>query len=314
MNPLHPPSSRIRRLFLAAATVCVFPFFLNAGKPDDIPLWPEGVPGLLANAGPERIKPTTASHIHHPVLMPRPAPADKAVGTAVIICPGGGYGRLAMEQTESVAAWFNSIGVSAFVLRYRLSQYGQPAPLRDVLRAIRMLRAHATDHHIAPDRIGVIGFSAGGHLASCAATLYDDPDGKTGAPLDETSARPDFAILMYPVISMRDPIAHHNSRKSLLGESPPAELIAKYSTDKQVTKNTPPALLIAATDDKVVLVENSIRFYQALNRAGVPASLVIYHEGRHGFGMQQDRGTASAWPRCCEDWLRANGWLRKNPE
>lgn len=313
MHPLYPPSSRIRRLFLAAATVCVFPFFLNAGKPDDIPLWPEGVPGLLADAGPERIKPATASNIHHPVLIPRPAPADKATGTAVIICPGGGYGRLALEQTEPVAAWFNSIGVSVFVLRYRLSQYGQPAPLRDVLRAIRMLRAHAADHHIAPDRVGVIGFSAGGHLASCAATLYDDPDGKTGAPLDETSARPDFAILMYPVISMRDPIAHHNSRKNLLGGSPTAELVAKYSTDEQVTKHTPPALLIAASDDRVVLVENSIRFYQALNRAGVPASLVIYHEGRHGFGMQQDRGTASAWPRCCEDWLRANGWLHQNP-
>jgi len=275
-----------------------------------IDLWPEGVPGLRADATPEKLENNRAFNIHHPSLTHYPAPAGKACGTAVVICPGGGYLRLSMEnEGTQVAEWLNSLGVSAFILKYRLGEYGHPAPLRDVLRAIRLVRSRAAEFGVKPDRIGVLGFSAGGHLTSSAGTLYNDPDGQTGAKLDEVSARPDFFAPIYPVITMKDPFVHTGSRKALLGATPAPELIEKMSTHQQVTKDTPPAFLVHAEDDKTVPVENTLLFYAALRQAGVPAEVHLYEKGGHGFGMRSDLGQASTWTKRCEEWLRSHGWL-----
>jgi acetyl esterase/lipase len=276
-----------------------------------IDLWPEGVPGLKAGAEPEsRLAAGRVEKIHHPSLtVVDPAPG-RANGTAVIICPGGSYVRLAFDHEGLVPArWFASLGVKAFVLKYRLKEYGHPAPLRDVLRAIRLVRSRAGELGIRSDRIGVLGFSAGGHLAASAGTLFDAPEGRTGAPLDAVSARPDFIALVYPVITMERPFAHPGSRLSLLGPSPTPELVARLSVERQVTKATPPAFLVHTEEDRTVPVENSLMFYQALRNAGVPAELHLFAAGRHGFGMAKGLGPASGWPDHLADWMRANGWL-----
>jgi acetyl esterase/lipase len=280
--------------------------------PRVIDIWPEGVPNLRQDASAEKIDGTRVSNVHHPTLTVYPAPADKATGSAVVICPGGGYVLLSMEnEGTKVAEWLNSLGVSAFILKYRLQEYGHPAPLQDVLRAIRTVRSRAAEFGVRADRIGVWGASAGGHLASSAATLYEDPAGKTGAALDSVSARPDFAILLYPVISMKESFAHAGSRRALLGEHPAGPLLEKMSTDLRVTNATPPVFIVHAEDDKSVPLENTLRFYQALRNAGVAAELHVYEKGGHGFGMRSDLGPTSMWPQRCAEWMRSHGWLTK---
>jgi acetyl esterase/lipase len=283
---------------------------LPAAEQPVIDLWPEGVPGLQPDATAEKNIDGLVSNVHQPTVIYYAAPAGTACGTAVIICPGGGYGRLAMEKEGAEPArWFNSLGVAAFVLKYRLVEYGQPAPLRDVLRAVRLVRSRAAEFGIKADRIGVMGFSAGGHLASCAGTLYDVPEGRTGAPLDAVSARPDFLMLIYPVITMKDPYAHAGSRRNLLGPTPSTELVERYSTDLQVTRNTPPAFLLTTFEDSTVPAENSIGFFEALHRAGVPAELHAYEKGPHGIGLRPGHGPTSDWPKLGEQWLRLHGWI-----
>ncbi|NYE60039.1 acetyl esterase/lipase [Duganella sp. 1224] len=276
----------------------------------DIPLWPEGVPGQR-DIGPEKTGDGYTSNVSVPALtMVRPA-VDRANGTAVIICPGGGYVRMATaREGEQYATWLSSLGVTSFVLKYRMQEYGHPAPLQDVLRAVRLLRSRAAEFGIRPDRIGVMGSSAGGHLAASAGTLYDHPLGRTGAPLDSVSARPDFLMLMYPVITMQDPYAHAGSRKALLGAAPSADNLALMSLEKQVSASTPPTLLIHTQADTAVPVENSILFYQALTRAHVPAEMYLLERGSHGMGMREGLGTSSLWPRRAEEWLRERGLLK----
>lgn len=282
----------------------------RAADPVKIELWPEGVPGLRADATPEKITGTSATNVHHPYLISFPAPADKAVGTGVIICPGGGYRNLSIENEGSrIAERLNAVGISAFVLHYRLSEYGHPAPLRDVLRAIRLVRSRAAEFGVKPDRLGVVGSSAGGHLAASASTLFNDADGKTGAELDTISGRPDFAVLLYPVITMKTPLAHAGSRNSLLGTAPTPEAVDHMSLELHVIKETPPTFIVVAEDDKTVPVENSLMFYQALHTAGVAAELHVWPKGGHGFGMKPGLGSASTWSDRCEEWLRAGGWL-----
>lgn len=281
-----------------------------------IPLWPEGVPGLRADAPPDRADAGHVYSVNHPSLTYYPAPAGTACGAAVIVCPGGGYVDLAVaKEGDGAARWLNSIGVAAFVLEYRLGPaYHYPAQLRDVLRAVRLVRARAAEWGVDPGRIGVAGFSAGGHLAACAGTLYESADGRTGAALDAVSARPDFLILVYPVITMRDPYAHKGSRYYLLGAQPtPAEEVA-VSPELHVTKNTPPAFLVATETDKTVPEENSIMFYEALRAAGVPAELHLYEKGPHGFGFNPGYGPASEWPQRAADWMRWHGWLTAAPQ
>jgi acetyl esterase/lipase len=274
-----------------------------------VPLWPEGVPDAIANGGPEVVADGRISNVHQPTLTPY-LPKRRQVGTAVIICPGGGYQRLAIEKEgRDVAQWLDSLGVTAFVLKYRLKEYGHPAPLRDVLRAIRIVRENAAAWRVDPARIGVLGFSAGGHLAATAGTLFDAAEGRTGASIDRVSARPDFMLLVYPVITLAGPYVHAGSRDNLLGTNPPPNLLERLSPDLQVTVNTPPAFLVHGGTDQAVAPENSVLFYTALRRAGVPAELHVYERGPHGFGLARDQGPISEWTARAAEWLAARGLL-----
>jgi len=277
-----------------------------------IPLWPEGAPGAKPNAGPELSVDGRISNVHAPTLTYFPAPPAISVGTAVVICPGGGYVRLAFDKEGTdVAKRLNAIGISAFVLKYRLTEYGHPAPLQDVLRSIRLIRSRSEEFGIRADRIGVMGFSAGGHVAASAATLFDAPEGRTGSQLDRTSARPDFAALIYPVITMKDPFVHKGSRENLLGKAPSSTRIDELSMEMRVTSNTPPVFLVHTEEDMTVPVENSILFYQALRKAGVPAELHLYTKGPHGFALADGIEPTSAWPKRLEEWMHSYGWLDK---
>lgn len=280
--------------------------------PRPIPLWPEGVPHAKRNGGAERAADGLISNVQIPTLSYFPTPQSIAAETAIIICPGGAYAQLSFDKEGiDVARRLNSFGVSAFVLKYRLVEYGHPAPLEDVLRAIRLVRSRAAEFGIKADHVGVLGFSAGGHLAATAATLFDAPEGRTGGPLDRTSARPDFAALIYPVITMKDPFAHRASRENLLGKNPSASALYGLSAELHVRKDTPPVFLVHTEEDAVVPVENSILFYQALQKAGIPAELHRFAKGPHGFGLGQGLGPASEWPKRLEEWMRSQGWLAR---
>jgi len=275
-----------------------------------LPLWPEGVPGAKTGLGPERHDKGSTSNVSEPTLTIIGPAVDRPNGTAVIIAPGGGYVRAStVREGEQYANWLSTLGVTSFILKYRMAEFGHPAPLQDVLRAVRLVREHAAELHVRPDRIGVMGSSAGGHLAASAGTLFDSPLGRTGADLDKVSARPDFLMLMYPVITMEEPAVHKGSRTALLGKNPAPDLVQLMSLEKQVTPRTPPTLLIHTQEDGAVPVENSILFYQALTRAKVPAEMYLFEHGSHGMGMRAGLGTASNWPRRAEEWLKDRGLL-----
>ena len=283
---------------------------LACATPTIIQLWPEGVPDARSDIGPEKIGDGYNANVSQPTLTMTAPAVDHPNGTAIIICPGGGYTRMATaREGDQYANWLGTLGITAFVLKYRMQEFGHPAPLQDVLRAIRMLRTRAAEFGINPSRIGVMGSSAGGHLAASAGTLFDHPAGRTGAAIDTTSARPDFLMLMYPVITMQDPAAHAGSRKALLGTAPSTEMIQLMSLEKQVTAATPPTLLIHTQEDQAVPVENSILFYQALTKSHVPAEMYLFEHGGHGMGMREGLGTSSGWPRRAEEWLRDRGLL-----
>lgn len=263
-------------------------------------LWPKGAPGALGTE--ERDKPSLT------IYLP---PADKANGTAAVICPGGGYGFLATgHEGKDPAEWLNRHGVAAFVLRYRLApRYHHPAPMQDAQRALRLVRSRAKEWSLDPKRIGIWGFSAGGHLASTAATHFDDGKSDADDPIERVSCRPDFAILCYPVITMRPPVTHGGSRRNLLGGNPDDALVASLCNDEQVTEKTPPTFLFHTNEDTAVLPENSILFYQALRKKKVPAELHIYEKGRHGIGLGVGSGAVSAWPEQLAGWLKTRGLL-----
>ncbi len=282
-----------------------------AAEPTVIDLWPEGVPDLKPNATPEKDDNGRFSNVHHPTLTVYAPPAGEANGTAIIYAAGGGYVRIAVGPNGgNITQWLNSLGVTVFVLKYRAVEYGHPAPLRDALRAVRMVRSRAAEFGVKPDRIGMLGGSAGGHLTACAGTLFNAPEGKTGAPLDAISGRPDFMVLIFPVITMEDPYAHAPSRRALLGNNPSDELKHHLSVDEQVSADTPPTFLVHSTQDTTVPVENSILFFQAMRRAKRPIEMHIYPLGPHGSGMDPKLGPTSEWPKLCEIWMRFNGWLK----
>lgn len=300
----------MRLLSLAALLVLTVVAPLRAAEREVIDLWPEGVPDEKPDATAAREENERVWNVHRPTLTVFPAPTASATGTAVIICPGGGYARLSVvKEGDEIAQWLNDLGVTAFVLRYRLAEYGQPQPLRDALRAIRTVRSRAVDFAIVPDRIGIMGFSAGGHLAASASTLFDAPEGRTGAALDAVSGRPDFSILMYPVITMDLDFTHRGSRTNLLGEDPPAELVARWSLEKQVSADSPPAFIFHTQDDTTVPVANALAYFSALQEAGVAAELHVYASGPHGIGLRPPYRAALAWPGECESWMRERGWL-----
>jgi acetyl esterase/lipase len=274
-----------------------------------IRLWPEGVPGAKAGAGEERLEDGRVYNVQSPTLSYVP-PTAAPTGTAVIVCPGGGYARLAMaNEPAGVAAHLQAAGVATFVLKYRLAEFGHPAPLQDVLRAVRILRSRAKEFGIREDRIGVFGASAGGHVAASAATLFDAREGRTGSGLDAVSARPDFVALLYPVVTMTAPFAHRDSVRNLLGASPSAALIDRWSIEKQVRRDMPPVFLVHTAEDKSVPLENSLMLFQALRRMGVSAELHMYEQGPHGFGTRTDLGSTSGWVDSWLEWMRAHGFI-----
>lgn len=240
------------------------------------------------------------------------APTARPIPTAVVVCPGGGYRGLAIDhEGDQVARWLNSLGITAFVLKYRLGpKYHHPTQLGDVQRAIRVVRNRATEFGIQPNRIGVWGFSAGGHLASSAATHFDAGKPNPTDTADASSSRPDFAILIYPVITFtEEPYVHKGSRTALLGDNPDPALIKLMSNELQVTSQAPPVFLIHTSEDKSVPPENSVFFYLALRKAGVPAEMHIYEKGPHGFGLGWADAILSSWPARLQDWLRVRGAL-----
>jgi acetyl esterase/lipase len=298
----------------AILTLLLLLFPLGAAESPVIELWPEGVPDLKPYAGPERADNGRFSNIHRPTLTVYAPPPGQAVGTAVIYAAGGGYVRVAVGANGGeITRWLNSLGATVFVLKYRNAEYGHPAPLRDALRAVRVVRARAEELGVRPDRIGMLGGSAGGHLTACAGSLFAAPEGRTGAELDAVSGRPDFTVLVFPVITMLEPHAHGASRRALLGAEPSDELKRRLSVELQVTRDSAPAFLVHSAEDTVVPVENSLLFYQAMRRSGAPMELHLYPKGPHGSGMAASLGPTAEWPRHCESWLRFNGWLPARP-
>ncbi|MDO7851948.1 alpha/beta hydrolase [Hymenobacter convexus] len=253
------------------------------------------------------------SNVVQPNLTVFLPPAGTANGTAVIICPGGGYTRLSIDsEGYDVAKRLNEMGVTAFVLKYRLpNDQSQPdksiAPLLDAQQALRLVRQQAAKYSLNPERIGIMGFSAGGHLAATAGTQFARP---VGANPGSESVRPAFLVLMYPVISFNDTLRHAGSRDNLLGKTPMPALVRQYSNELQVSAQTPPTFLVHAQDDRTVPVNNSIVFYQACLRHGVAAEMHLYPKGGHGFGLN-NKTTKDLWTDRLRNWFDANGWLTK---
>jgi acetyl esterase/lipase len=241
-----------------------------------------------------------------------PATSENRTDTAVVVCPGGGYGGLAVaHEGRQVAEWFNKHGVNAYVLNYRRAPYKHPVPMLDVQRALRLVRSKATEWKHDPAKVGVMGFSAGGHLASTAATHFDTGKSDAADPIDRVSCRPDFAVLCYPVISFTTDYVHAGSRRNLLGEDPDPALVKLMSNELQVTPETPPTFLFHTGADTGVPPENSVLFYLALRKAKVPAEMHIYEPGKHGVGLAAADPILSNWPDRLLGWLQTRGMLPK---
>lgn len=265
--------------------------------PEGIPLFPNGAPGAKGTEPADQ-----------PVLFP--FHAENPNGTAVIVVPGGGYGHLAIDHEGwQVAKWLNSHNISAFVLRYRYAPYRHPVPLGDGMRAVRLVRANAKDWKIDPSKIGMLGFSAGGHLTSSVGTHFNFAS-EAIDEVDKASARPDFMVLIYPVITMTPQFTHPGSRKNLLGENPDAELIDLMSNEKQVTRETPPTFLVHSTTDKGVPCQNSQLFHEACQTHGVTSKFILFNVGAHGYELGGDDPQLSTWPGECINWMKEIGMTR----
>jgi acetyl esterase/lipase len=275
--------------------------------PTSVNLWGDKIPG-----------PVSKDPGNVPTLTIQLAPKDSASGCGVVVCPGGGYsGRATGHEGTEIAAWLNKHGVHAFTLKYRTVGESkipaplEPGPMLDVQRAIRTVRAKAKEYGVDPHRIGVWGFSAGGHVASTAATHFDDGKADSDDPIEKTSCRPDFAILAYPVITMTEK-THGGSRNNLIGSKPDPKLVEFYSNEKQVTAKTPPTFLFHTAEDTVVPIENSRLFKQACEKHGVPVELVEYEKGQHGVGLGTNTKLPLAeWPMKLEEWMKKRGLFKK---
>ena len=278
------------------------PPIVDAGEPQKMLLWEHGAPGAQG-----------ADELDKPTLTYYPPTHGNPSGTAVIVAPGGGYVHLAANhEGRQVANWFNSMGVAAFVLIYRLGpKYHHPIELGDAQRAIRLVRARAKEFNVLPDRIGIIGFSAGGHLVSTAETHFDSGNPAAEDSVDRMSSRPDFAILGYPVVTFLNPELRGSSAKMLLGENPDQKQLEELSNELHVTAETPPTFLFSTSEDKSVPSENSLLFYGALHKAGVPAELHIFEKGPHGVGLDLGDPYLSEWPKLLANWMRSRGLLAR---
>ncbi|TLU98910.1 alpha/beta hydrolase [Dyadobacter luticola] len=284
---------------------------------ETINLWPEGkVPNSKTNTIQEKSETDAQgilriSGVTVPTLAAYIAPKEKATGAAVVICPGGGYGILAASHEGSdFAKWFNERGITAFVLKYRLPsdktmEHQHEVPLMDAMQAMKLVRQNAKKWNVDVSKIGIMGFSAGGHLAATLSTHFNM------GPKASEEAKPNFSILIYPVISLLPELAHAGSRDNLLGPEKSEELIKYYSNELQVTDKTPPAFLVHATDDNGVPVENSIAYYLALKKVKVPVEMHLYPKGGHGYGMRTEgKGSLGGWPAAMEGWLKAMGYIK----
>ena len=283
-------------LLLVAATSAAAQQSLPLTDGQVMPLWSGRAPGALGSDESD----VPALTVYLPRTMTASTPA-------VVICPGGGYRNLASNhEGRQVAGYFNSMGVAAFVLRYRLGpRYHHPVELGDAQRAIRTLRSHATEWQLDPARIGIVGFSAGGHLAMSASTIVDAGDPRAGDAVDRVGSRPDFVVLGYPVISMVAPWTHKGSRTNLLGDAPDEGLARRLSGELAVTKETPPTFIFHTADDPAVPVENSVHYFLALRQAGVPAEMHVFEHGPHGVGLANDNPALSPWSALLANWLRS---------
>lgn len=302
---------------LVVAFICVIATIASlSAQVQVIDIWDGKVPGAIQSDEFKQHVDTTSGWVDkHSIVKPDlyfyPAPEEMATGTAVIICPGGGYSGLAIRHEGlQVAQWFNSFGVTAFVLIYRqpddaIMENKSIGPMQDGQRAMRIVRRHAKEWGINPEKIGIMGFSAGGHVASTISTHYNE---KVYDPVDSTSARPDFSLLIYPVISMDSTITHGGSRVNLLGNIPAPEQVKHFSNELQINAQTPPAFLVQSFDDDAVPVQNSIVYSLALKKYKIPSELHLYQSGGHGYGLSQWGGTQSTWPEACRKWLSANGF------
>ena len=307
----------MNRSILAVLTLWVCGVMAYAEILPEAPLWSNGAPGAMQMTETESVD--ANGHIHNvqtPTITVYLPDKDKATGAAVVICPGGGYWLLAINhEGRQVAEWLNTIGVAGIVLKNRVSPFKHPVPLTDAQRAICTVRFRAKDWNIDPQRIGIMGFSAGGHLASSAGTHFNKGKPDAADPIDRLSCRPDFMILGYPVISFTQPFSHFGSRDNLLGKDADPKLVELMSNEKQVTPETPPTFLVHANDDTGVPPENSIAFYQALRAAKVPVEMHIYLKGGHGFGMVKGScPAADDWPKRCAEWMKAMGFLDAKPK
>jgi acetyl esterase/lipase len=264
---------------------------------EPIVLWPNGAPGALGT-----------NEWDVPTLTPYLASSNLATGAAMVICPGGGYGHLAEHEGKGYALWLNEHGVSGFVLKYRLGTHGyrHPRMLEDAARAMRLTRSRAKEWGIDPQRVGIMGSSAGGHLAATLLTHFDTGHSDAADPIERESCRPDLGVLCYAVITMGEN-AHSGSKKNLLGENPSPDLMAQLSNELHVTAGTPPCFIWATYEDTTVPVENSLMFAEALRKAGVPFDLHIYQHGKHGMGLA---GGDHPWTKDCLFWLRSQGFVK----
>lgn len=302
---LRPPAGTLLFTLVLAATVAA-PAAAQRPSPMPIqdgqilPLWPGGAPGAQGTGDAD----VPAITVYLPRTMAQGTPA-------MIVCPGGGYGGLAANhEGRQVANYLNSLGMAAFVLRYRLGpKYHHPVQLGDAQRAIRTVRAKAADWRIDPARIGIMGFSAGGHLAMTASTITSAGEAPADA-IDRASSRPDFTVLGYPVITLDAAWTHQGSKRNLLGESPDAELVKKLSGELAVTKDTPPTFLFHTDQDTGVPPENSVYYYLALRQAKVPAEMHIFERGPHGVGLANNDPALSAWSALLANWLRGRGAIK----
>jgi acetyl esterase/lipase len=280
-------------------------------------VWPKGVPGSIMNdtyfekATENNGVPARYEKVTDPTLTVFLPTAEKATGTAVIICPGGGYGVLAFDHEGfAIARWLNENGIAGIILKYRLPsdlimKDKSVGPLQDAQEAIRIIRRNREHWRINPQKIGVIGFSAGGHLASTISTHYAE---KVYDVSDTTSARPDFSLLIYPVITFDASFTHMGSRNNLIGKNPSPDAISHFSNELQINAKTPPAFIVHSSDDKTVPVKNSLVYYEGLVKYNIPAEMHIFQKGGHGYGLSVDKGTQSSWPELCIKWLKANGF------
>jgi acetyl esterase/lipase len=290
------------KTLFASVILLLSPVLSHAEMQTPIPLWPDGAPGALGG---------TSNDI--PTLTPFLPNTTNATGAALVICPGGGYAGLGPHEGKDYALWLNQHGVACFVLKYRLGSHGyrHPAMLQDAARAVRLVRAKAADWKIDVKRVGIMGSSAGGHLASTLLTHFDSGNTNSNDPIERQSSRPDIGILCYPVITMGE-YAHQGSKKNLLGTNPPPELVKLLSNELQVTTNTPPCFIWTTFEDKTVPMENSLLFAEGLRKNHVPFDLHVYQKGKHGMGLADKPPFAHPhpWAGDCLFWLKAQNFVK----